>query len=151
MAKNQKYKPQPAMSPAVSVDAEAIGQAAAEAAAQEAEAQVVGTEPEVAAQVVDAEQPEDDGFSDVTVSASVSSDPMATIAAALVAIGKLYNDAGVISAALTNHMRTVVADPSLHSYLQRMQVSLGDLRHAIVHVEDSAPDHLREAIADAVS
>ena len=89
--------------------------------------------------------------SDVVVSADVSTDPMQSIAATLVACGRMYEDAGKLSVALTHWLPGVAAQPELHSFLQRMQLAMGELRHAIKQNEDMISDELREAIVAAVS
>jgi len=88
---------------------------------------------------------------DVVVSADVSSNPMQSIAATLVACGRMYEDAGKLSVALTKWLPGVAAQPELHSFLQRMQIAMGELRHAIKQNEDMISDELREAIVEAVS
>jgi hypothetical protein len=88
---------------------------------------------------------------DVVVSADVSRDPGASVAAALMGVGKLYNDAGVLSTGLSKHIPAVAAEPELHSFLQRMQIALGEYRHAVSQVEDAMSDRLREAIEHGVS
>jgi hypothetical protein len=145
----KKNRLQTPSSPAT-LTADAELETSVEVEQETAETDVEGTAADLDVTQVDAAPAEID-VSDVTVSADVSSDPRSTVAAALVAIGKFYNEAGVISEALVQHMRTVAADPSLHSYLQRMNVVMGDARHAIVSIEDSASDDLREAIVQAVS
>jgi len=94
----------------------------------------------------------EDEQSDVVVSADVSKrHPEETIGAALIRIGMLYEDAGVVSRALSKHIRTAAGEPELHTYLHRMQVVLGDMRHQIEHIDAALSDNLRESIIQGVS
>ena len=89
--------------------------------------------------------------SDVVVSADVPRDPSQTIAACLMAIGRMWEDAGKVSVALSKWIPTVAAEPELHAFLQRMSVSFGDFRHSIQQNEALVSDALREAIVQGVS
>lgn len=51
--------------------------------------------------------------------------------AALLAIGRLNADATVVSDALSAHLRTCAGEPELHRFLLRMQILLGEFRHAV--------------------
>lgn len=88
---------------------------------------------------------------DVHVSADVPADPAATVAASIVAIGKLWLESKKVTAALGKHIPNVAAEPELHGFLQRMQVALGDFCHSVEQNEALMSDHLREAIVQAVA
>jgi hypothetical protein len=76
------------------------------------------------------------------------SNPKSSIGAALIAIGRLYVDATVVSDALSTHLRTCADKPKMHRLLSRMQLHLGELRHAVMQPEAHTLERLREAIAD---
>ncbi len=78
------------------------------------------------------------------------SDPQSSIGAALVALGRLYTDATIVSDGLSTHLRTTHSDPPLHAALQRLQVWCGDFRHAMTNIETHTTERLRKAIADAL-
>ena len=97
------------------------------------------------------EQPAEEEYVEPTVNHEMNTDPMATPGAALIAVGKFYNDAGMLSAALTKHMRTTAGEPELFSFLQRLQNVLGDFRHAVEQIESGISEHLRNSIEEAVA
>ena len=86
-----------------------------------------------------------------TVDTNIPSDPYATPAAAMLAIGRLYNDAGMLSAALSKHLPKVVGEPELFTFLQRMQNAIGDFRHMVEQVEGGISEELMSAIESAVA
>lgn len=86
-----------------------------------------------------------------TINSDITSDPNSTPASAMLAIGRIYNDAGMVSAAISNHLRTTAGQPELFSFLQRMQHALGDFRHAVDQVESSASEEFLDAIESAVA
>lgn len=103
----------------------------------------------------DITDPEDDSeeyeTEPLTVSQEVSKDPSATVSAALVAIGKIYNEVEQVLIALTKHIRESNGQPELQGFLQRIQTTLADFRHAVNSVESSSSQHLRDAIIDSVA
>ena len=84
------------------------------------------------------------------VAAPVSRDPKANVANALIALGRIYNDAGDVSDALSTHLRNVAGEPELHGFLHRMQTLLGEFRNAVTQIETGMSDRLADAIAAAV-
>ena len=97
------------------------------------------------------ENPEYEERIDPTVNTEMNFDPMATPAAALIAVGRFYNDAGTLSAALSKHMRTTSGEPELFAFLQRLQTVIGDLRAAVEQIESGISEHLRNSIEEAVA
>jgi hypothetical protein len=81
----------------------------------------------------------------------MTTDPKDSVGAALISIGKFYADATAVSDALSTHLRTTHGDPPLHASLQRLQLALGELRHAVNNVEPQICEHLRSAIAATIA
>jgi hypothetical protein len=73
--------------------------------------------------------------------------PGESIANALVRIGEIYNDAGLVSAALSRHLPTCATQPELHSFLHRIQNALGEFRNTVTQIEAGISDELQKAIA----
>jgi hypothetical protein len=76
------------------------------------------------------------------------SNPQSSIGAVLLAIGRLCSDVTVVSDALSAHLRRCASEPELHRFLSRLQLHLGELRHAVMQPEAHTLERLREAIAD---
>jgi len=90
-------------------------------------------------------------FSDGELPMPDNLNPQSSIGAALLAIGHLYSDATVVSDALSAHLRRCASEPELHRFLSRLQLHLGELRHAVMQPEAYTLEHLRKAIADVVT
>lgn len=88
---------------------------------------------------------------EVAASETISSDPAATIAAALLALGGFYNRAGVISVALSKHLRGTAGEPELHAFIMRNQSLLGEFRHHFEQIESGISESLRDAIMSAMA
>lgn len=73
-------------------------------------------------------------------------DPAASVGATLVGIGAMFNHAGVVSQALTKHLRSTSIEPELHAFLHRMQSAIGDFRNSVTAIEQSVSEELRAAI-----
>jgi hypothetical protein len=85
------------------------------------------------------------------VDANLVRDPNATVAAAILFIAKLYNDAGIASVALTGHLRKHADQPELFAYMQRMQHLIGDFRHGAEQITSGISESLSQAIRDSVA
>ena len=107
-------------------------------------------EPSPFTSVYDEEESEPE-YIEPTVNHEINLDPMSTPGAALLAVGKFYNEAGVLSAALTKHMRTSAGEPELFSFLQRLQNVLGEFRVTVEQIESGISEHLRSSIEEAVA
>src|SRR6185437_10689947 len=84
--------------------------------------------------------------SPIIVSSTIPTDPNATIAACLLAVGRLYNEVSEVSAAISGHLPRIAAEVELHAFLMRVQTSCGEFRHQIDQIEATISDRLREAI-----
>ncbi len=107
----------------------------------------VNEEPEAAeSDLPTSNESEELDYSPPVVNPNISRDPNATVAAALIAVGRLYNDAGFVSEALSRHLRNTAGEPQLFAFLQRMQLVLGDFRHSVSQIEAGMSEQLRDAI-----
>lgn len=89
-----------------------------------------------------------DEGADITASTTVGKN---TVGGTLLRVGKFYNEAGELSVALTGHLRATAAEPELHSFLQRIQLLLGEFRHQFEQYEGNISEQLRDAIQQALT
>jgi hypothetical protein len=150
----------PAMSPAPATSNEEVNEAALEAAADtsvENSDESVETTTEAMDAVENEQLPyeeppfDHDEQPDVVVNPDIPRDPSVSVASALLAISRVYNDAELIGAALTTHMVKNAEDHELHAVLSRMNVSLGDFCHSFRQIEQQMPERVRDAIIDALT
>jgi hypothetical protein len=85
----------------------------------------------------------------LTEHTAVDLDPNHSPGAALLALGRFNVDTSIVSDALSTHLRTTTGE--VHSYLSRLQLAIGELRHIVMQPEPHVLVVLRKSIAAAVS
>lgn len=115
---------------------------------------------------VEPEPPLDDDFGDdispppadeyagqeqLPIATQAPRDPNASVAAALMAAGRWYEDAKVLIAALRKHLGATAGEPELHAFLSRLELLAGEVTGTIDSLESGMSDRLRQAIIEAVA
>lgn len=95
--------------------------------------------------------PDEPEYAAPVVASDISSDPNVSVAATLLALGRLRNDAVTVSGALSTWLRTTAGEPELHAFLMRMQTLIGDFRHSFEQIEGGISERLNDAIHEALA
>jgi len=88
---------------------------------------------------------------ELPIAATAPTDPNATVSAALMAVGRWYNDAGILGEALRKHLTNVAGEVELHAFMSRLELLCGEVRHTVDQLETGMSTRLRQAIAEAVA
>lgn len=98
--------------------------------------------------------PDDDEYAEqeqLPIVTQAPRDPNASVAAALMAAGRWYEDAKVLIAALRKHLGATAGEPELHAFLSRLELLAGEVTGTIDSLESGMSDRLRQAIIEAVA